>query len=264
MIKKANYDQLDFARLYREQKKVSTFKTKTYIDWDKKALISGQNMLKGNYPTDFLSRVDFSGCQSALDFGCGPGTLSLLAAPYLHEVVACDYAPNMLTFLNDNAHRQGINNIRTLQLAYEDDWDAVPECDLVFASRCLELDDIQMGLKKLISKAKQRVYLTYKVGRSFLSDDIDDLIERPIVPKPDYIYVINILYQLGIHPKVDYIECEDKRFMAESADELLERVRWSLGELSCVDEQKIRTYFQTDFQHTQRIIKWAFISFDVN
>lgn len=263
MLEQANYDLLDFGGLYREQKKASTFKTKTNTDWDKKALTSGQNMLRGNYPMDFISRVDFSDCQTALDFGCGPGTLSLLAAPHLREVLACDYSANMLACLHDNAKAQGISNIRTRQLAYEDDWRDVPACDLVFASRCLELDDIKMGLEKLISKAKKRVYLTYKVGRSFLVEDIDTIIERRIVPKPDYIYVINILYQMGIHPKVDYIDCQDKRFVANSVDEFVERVRWSLGELSSKDEAAVREYFNNNYETSDRIIKWAFISFDL-
>lgn len=47
-----------------------------------------------------------------------------------------------------------------------------------------------------------------------------------IPPAPDYIYVINILYQLGVKAKVDFITHSDKRFDSENFDEFVDKMKW--------------------------------------
>src|SRR2546423_9209040 len=48
---------------------------------------------------------------SALDFGCGAGRLTLPLARRVWHVMACDIAPTMLLHARQNAERAGLHNI---------------------------------------------------------------------------------------------------------------------------------------------------------
>ena len=86
---------------------------------------------------------------------------------------------------------------------------------------------------------------------------------RPRRPLPDYLHVIGILHHLGIDPRLDYLE-DDNRFAGCTLfDEFLAKVRGLAGELSVSDVEVLRGYFN---EHRDRIgrerMRWAFISWD--
>lgn len=56
MMMSSNYDEIDFARLYIEQKKISTFKPKSSADWDKKASSMNESVHKSHYRKKFFRR----------------------------------------------------------------------------------------------------------------------------------------------------------------------------------------------------------------
>jgi SAM-dependent methyltransferase len=58
--------------------------------------------------TLFSSDVQFD---SALDFGCGAGRLTLPLARRVRHVTACDVAPTMLLHARQNAERAGLHNV---------------------------------------------------------------------------------------------------------------------------------------------------------
>ena len=97
-----------------------------------------------------------------LDFACGTGALSIAAADKVKEIYGYDFSSKMLEFATQNAKDFGIGNIRFARKAFEDDWSDVPECDIVFASRCLEVDDVKSVLIKLLSKTKRTIYITFR------------------------------------------------------------------------------------------------------
>lgn len=264
MILKSNYDEINFNKLYKDQKLKSSFRPKTREDWDKKAPSFNENLLNSKYADDFLNLVDFKEVESIFDFACGPGTLSLKAASRVKYIYAYDYSSKMLEFLNQNALNLGIKNIISKQVAYEDDWNNLPVCDIVFASRCLEVEDLEFTLNKLISKAKKRVYMTFKVEKSFVDEKILQVMNKNVEPKPHYVYLFNILVQMGYLPKVEYITSP---FCANiiSAQELIEKTTWGIG--SSLDEsekEKLRIFFNnSEYKNLEHVSKWAFISIDV-
>ena len=85
---KTNLDKLNFSKLYKIQMKNSTFKSKSSSDWDKKALHFSQNVLNSPYTKEFTKRVDVSDCETLLDVGSGPATISLALAKKLKTVYA--------------------------------------------------------------------------------------------------------------------------------------------------------------------------------
>lgn len=264
MLEKSNIQTIDFGTLYKEQKNRSTFKPKSSHDWDKKAPSMNQRAFKSIYIEQFLEKIETKNVKTVLDIGCGLGTLSINLAKKVEHVYALDFSSKMLEFTNINAKNENLNNITTIQKSFEQPWDNVPKCDILLASRCMEVANLEEIMQKISLYAK-KVYITYKVGGSFVDEDIINALERNITPKPDYIYLINILYNLGFMPKVDFIQSEGNRFQAFSKEEFLQKVTWSLGEISEKEKENLiqlyeNKYRSKNFEKSRYL--WAFISFE--
>ena len=259
-----NLDTLNFAELYKEQMKSSTFKGKNSKDWDKRASGMNLNVHKSFYVKTFIDKIDTTNASSLLDVGCGPGTITLAIASKMQKVYALDYSEGMLDCVKNNCKEKKLSNVVTIHKSWEDNWDDVPKADIVVASRSMEVKDIKDALIKLNSKANKRVYLTTKVGGSFIDKQILNQLKREIYPRPDYIYLLNVLHNMGIYAKVDFIKSENNKFNSFSADEFVEKVSWSLGELDLEEKNILKDYFEVTykFQNNPNYIVWAFISWE--
>ena len=264
MILASNYDEIDFNALYKAQKAKSSFGKKLAEHWDKKAPSFNEGVMKSVYAQEFIDKVDFTGVSTLLDFACGAGALSVLAAERADQIYGYDFSPKMLEFARENAKIYGAKNVKFAQKAFEDDWSDVPACDVVFASRCLEVDDLKAALKKLLSKTKKSLYITFKVGGSFVDGDILDAIGREVEQKPDFVYLINILFQMGYLPSLSYIKAWCHGGGAKSAEEFVQRIRWMLGgELSGAEEARRAEYFNSGKYEPKRdFMHWAFVRMD--
>ncbi|CAD7288323.1 hypothetical protein LMG7974_00946 [Campylobacter majalis] len=261
---KTNIDSIDFNELYKAQRDLSLSSVKTQDDWDKKAPSFNESALKSTYADEFLNLVNLHGVSSVLDFACGAGALSLKVAKLVDRVYAYDYSEQMLYFLNQNAKNEEIKNIKTEQKAFEDSWDEVPICDVVFASRCLEVDDLKAVVSKLISKAKRSVYMSFKVQKSFVEKEILTAINRKVQAKPNFIYLINILVGMGYLPRVEYIYSPNcSKILCE--DDLMQKVQWSLNDTLNKDEIKaLKEYYQSGKKAYEAPMIWAFIAIDLD
>lgn len=259
---KTNLDKLNFSKLYKIQMKNSTFKSKSSSDWDKKALHFSQNVLNSPYTKEFTKRVDISDCETLLDVGSGPATISLALAKKLKTVYALDYSKEMLNYAEQNAKNKEIDNLVSIHKSWYDSWEDVPNADIVVASRSMEVKDIKKALKKLNEKANKRVYITTKVGGSFIDKEILKQLKRDIIPRPDYIYLVNTLHSMGIYAKVDFIETKSSKFDTLDEDEFIQSLKWSLGNLSKKEERILREYFNTTYKNKKEkeSLTWAFIS----
>lgn len=259
-----NLDTLDFAELYKEQMKSSTFKSKNSQDWDKRAGSMNLNVHKSIYTKTFIDKIDTTNAFSLLDVGCGPGNISLAISSKLSEIYALDYSEGMLSCVEDNCKINKIHNITTIHKSWDDNWDDVPKADIVVASRSMEVKDIKDALIKLNSKANKRVYLTTKVGGSFIDTQILNQLKRKIFPRPDYVYLVNILHSMGIFARVDFILSENTKFENLNKEEFIQRISWSLGELSSEEKLLLENYFNTIYKYkeTPNYIKWALISWE--
>ena len=259
-----NLAQLDFSKLYIQQMEKSTFKSKSSDAWDKRAKNMSLSVKNSIYTKEFVEKIDFDGATSLLDIGCGPGTIALNVASKVKDVYALDYSASMLECVEDICKNSGISNVKTIHKSWYDNWDDIPNADIVVASRSMEVRDIKEAVLKLNSKANKRVYLTTKVGGSFVDKEILNQLKREIYPRPDYIYLLNVLHDMGIYAKVDFIKSENNKFSSFSSDEFVEKVSWSLGELSVEEKDILKTYFETTykFKDNPAFIVWAFISWE--
>jgi cyclopropane fatty-acyl-phospholipid synthase-like methyltransferase len=256
-------DPIDFATMYKAHKSATDFKGKSAKDWNAKAAEMAPRMIKSPYVDIFLSKMDFDANDTVLDIGCGPGTLALALAKKVKKVIAIDYAEEMLEQLHIHAKQEGITNIETHHIGWDDDWSALPQVDIVVASRSMEVSDLEVALEKMNAHAKKACYLTYKVGGSYVDMEILNFIGKTIIPKPDYWYIPLILYPKGYLPRVDYIEAERGSVTTQSEDEFVTSLRWSLGSLDAEQEKKARHYYEKVIVKEPFFPKpfnWAFIS----
>jgi len=112
------------------------------------------------------------------------------------------------------------------------------------ASRSLAVDDLEAALVKLDKFAKQRVYLTDRVGAGPFDPEVFAAVGRPFEPGPDYIITLNMLYRLGIHARVDFIPAEYASSYASRA-EAVDSLLWMLEELHPGEAEKLETYLST-------------------
>ena len=260
-----NFEDIDFNKLYVKQKEKSTFKAKAKESWDKKAPSMNEKVHKSIYNEQFLNLLNLDGISTLLDVGCGVGNLSLRLASKLSQVYSLDYSAKMLEILAQNAKEQNILNIKTINKSWYDLWGEVPNADLVIASRSMEVKDMKEALIKLNDKANKKVALSYKVGGSFVSNEILEVLKRNIIKKPDYIYLVNILYSMGIRANVNFVQSEGRGTIYNSKEKFIESVSWSIGDLSAKEINSLENYYDnldTSKRINEEFVYWAIISWD--
>lgn len=259
-------EPIDFASMYKQHKSTTVFSGKNSNDWDDKSKEMAPRMQKSQYVEDFISRMDISEDDIILDIGCGPGTLAIPLAKKVKHIIAIDFSIQMLNELKEYASREGITNITTYHIGWDDDWSELPKVDIAIASRSVEVQDIEIALAKMSHQARKACYLTYKTGGSFVDMEILDYIDKKIITKPDFWYIPLILYKNGYLPKIDYIVTKESSVKYTSVDEFVSSLIWSLGGLDQKQQMLSREYYELFIQKDQNLIKpsyWAFISWGI-
>ncbi len=263
MLNKSNLDQIDFAKLYTLQQEKSSFAPKLAVHWDKKSKALNDRVFTSIYVKEFLEKIELGDAKTLLDIGCGPGTFGISLAPKMKQVYCLDFSPKMLECVTQNAQEKGLINVKTLQKSFYEDWSDVPKCDILIASRCTMVEDIGSFLKMLNKKAK-KIYLTSKVDGSFIDEEILNLLDTPIEQKPNYMYIVNILHQMKILAKVDFIRSENNRFNGLSLEEFLEKIRFDLGDINDTEQRRLSEYYEKKLknQTNKDYVYWALISYE--
>ena len=260
---------VDFGAMFRRQAAASSYRPRTAEEWDARAVARSRREKGSDYVREFLARVDFAGVKTALDMGCGSGNLAVPLAQRLDKVWACDFAPGMLRLLKAAAAEAGVaDKISARRLAWDDDWTRVPRADLVICSRAMDAEDMQRALGKMCAKAKVRCCVTLHAGGFFLDGELRTVLRRPAVPRPGWLYAVNMLAQMGYLPRVDYLETHGGLAYAD-VDEFVGSVRWRVGALTTAEERRVRAYAERlargkngEILH-RHDFRWAFLSWDV-
>lgn len=267
MLGKDPIQDIDFDAMHRAQCEKSSFGARTPADWDRRAEQRDRWTLGSDYSKAFLARMDFSGARTALDVGCGSGNLAIPMAQRLKKVTALDFSPEMLRLLEKNCREAGMKNVETHHLAWEDSWKGIPKADLAVCSRAMGGAGLRAALEKLNRIAKKRCYVTLHAGGSYLSPEIMELLNREFAPRPDYIYAVNLLYQMGIRAKVDFLKSTGGMSYSSSA-RFLSSVEWRIGKLTAKEKACLREYYKglprskTGGGQTRHEFVWAMLSWE--
>ncbi len=257
-------EKIDFAKMYKEHKALTHYKGKNSDDWDEKSKDLASTMQNSPYVEDFISRMDIKGDEVVLDIGCGPGTLAIPLAKRVKEVIAIDFSAKMLQELEAYAAKEGITNIKTYLLGWEDDWSILPHVDISVASRSLEVNEIDKALTKMTVQTKKACYVTYMAGGSYVDMEILDFIGKKIITKPDFWYIPILLYKEGYFPYVDYIETKGS-IKSYDRDLFVKSLIWSLGSLDETQQEKAKEYFKLFIEGENKHPKpflWSFIAWN--
>jgi SAM-dependent methyltransferase len=254
----------DFAAFYRERVRAAARPERSPDYWDSRAATMSERGFDTPYVREFLARLDLSACSTLLDVGCGPGTIALSAAPRLAHVYGLDHSPSMLSAFAANARARGVTTATPILRSWDDDWTDVPVCDVVVASRSTAVPDLEAALVKLHAMARRRVYVTYPANGHMIGDDVRRAIGREASPLPDYLCVVGILHQLGLHPTLAYLPGENRLAQAADFEEFRARIDRLLGGLSVAEVPRLAAYFDENRgRESSWSMRWAIFSWEI-
>ena len=202
-----DFNGIDWNRLWSEALGRTTSVFDSPAQWAGAADIHRHWLGPDDYMDRLLVRIDPQPGWSVLDVGAGAGAFSLPAAARFERVTAVDLSSGALEVLTDRAGQTGLDNIRPVHLAWEDaviGRDIQPH-DVVAASRSMTMEDAQGALTKMDQAARRAVYVTWRACPRPLDRRISEILDRPYYEYPSYIYLYNILYQMGIQANVEFL-----------------------------------------------------------
>lgn len=242
---------LDWDQLWQNARRKKGWASKGAKEWDKKAASFASRNSASLYINLLLSHLPLEPDMTVLDVGCGPGTLTLPVAERVQAVTALDFSVGMLDILRNEADKKCLENITTIECAWEDDWKAkgVASHDIAIASRSLSVDNISAAIRKLDAHAKKYVFITDRISPTPFDPELFLAVGRPFHSGPDYIYTLNILYTLGIHPNVTILELEKDLFFQDYEEAYLS-YSWMIKDLTGNEEEKLKRYLEQKAQPT--------------
>lgn len=252
------------ARRWQRTEKASRY-------WDRRAPSFGERDLDSAYARAFLQALDPRPGWTVLDMGCGSGALAIPLAASVTRVTAVDFSEGMLRELARCARERGVTNVTTVLGAWEDDWEALGlgVHDVAIASRSLVVEDLEAALRKLDAAARHRVLITSIVGDGPRDRRALEAVGRTFRRGPDYIYVVNLLHQMGIHAAVSFLDTE-REWSFASREEARTFYATYLENLDPVEEARLEAYLDRELvpargRWTLRhpdLIRWALISWE--
>lgn len=121
-------------------------------------------------------------------------------------------------------------------------------------------------MQKLHQRARLRVYTTHTVSPSFVSAEIQRVIGRPVIELPNYIYAVNVLYQMRIHAKVDFIAGPNFQGNTDTFERFCESTSWSAGALNDEEQQRLFDYYHHQKKRGLTLASttrdWALVSWE--
>ncbi len=208
--------------------------------WDSMAPALKRWMSNDDYFNQFTANIKLCPEWTVLDIGCGPGDIAIWAAKKSKRVTALDFSSEMLRMLKETAAQECLSNIDCVQCSWEDDRidSELDKHDVVIASRSLgTMSNLKEGLTRINGKARRYAYVTMGVGLSSpLKKMVYEVMGKELSNPPGYIYAYNLLYQMGIHANVKFLEGRSKY---KDFNEAFERCRRITEDISPLEEKEI-------------------------
>ena len=203
---------------------------------------------QSNREAMIMSRLEIEPDYTVLDIGAGPGTVAIPLAKIVKGVTAVEPSEGMLARLKENASKEHLANVTYINKKWEDvgigeDMEE-REHDIVIASYSLVMKDIKTTLLKMNDAAKRSVYIFAGAGRKKAGSSFWATFHKG-KPSPDYIFLYNILYQLGIYANVEIMNSNyDMQFrdLDAAVQHYIQHFKGWMDISSGDNEEKLRAY----------------------
>ena len=195
--------------------------------WDRMWKQDGKSGTTENGRLEWIiSKARISPEDTVLDVGSGPGVLTLPIARKAKHVTALDMSLVALRNIEEKAKKEGLSNINCINQKWEDiePGKDVAQYDTIITSYALTMLDLKAALSKMNQIAKRAVYIFEAAGSKYwhFQELWPRLYGEKFVPSPDYIYIVNVLYQMGIFANVETSEYELRQRFS-TLDEAVQR-----------------------------------------
>lgn len=246
------HSDLDWDRLWQNAQRQKGWASKGAKEWDQKSTSFASRNKTSPYVSLIMAQLPLEPAMTVLDVGSGPGTLALPIAQQVAAVTAIDFSPNMLHILNTFAAENHITNIETIECAWEDQWDTrgITTYDLVIASRSMGVQNLTKAIEKLNQHATRYVFIADRIAPTPFDPEVFYAVGRSFDSGPDYIYTLNVLYSMGIHPNVTVLKL-DNDLHFQNIEEALQSYTWMLKDLTETEEDRLRDYLEKKAHPTE-------------
>jgi len=159
-----------------------------------------------NYPGIALDRIlgRIEPCSSVLDIGAGDGAFTVPLAKVSKSVTAVEPSPGQVTRLKSKAEAEKLSNVKIIQKRWEQvEPSEIGTHDVVVAAYCFLMDDIRSALEQVCASSRRWVFLLHLADHDLLKP-LGEMLAG-FRPGTDYIYLYNILYEIGYRPTVEII-----------------------------------------------------------
>lgn len=176
--------------------------------WDERARqLDEQRRWNQDTTARILAWLDLDPGCTVMDIGAGPGTLTIPLSKVTKHITAVEPSHDMLFYLNKFAREEGAVNITCIGKRWEDvkPFEDADEHDVVIASHSLLMKDLKAALDKMEQFARRSVHIISfaGVGHGCYQELWKSLYGEEYRAGPDYIYLYNILYDMGIYADLE-------------------------------------------------------------
>jgi hypothetical protein len=109
--------------------------------------------------------------------------------------------------------------------------------------------DLHSALQKLNEYAKGYVFIADRIAPTPFDPGAFAATGREFQSGPDYIFTINMLYSMGIHPSIDILQLEQDIVFADM-EEALQNYGWMLKDLTATEMEALEKYLTSRIIHT--------------
>lgn len=214
-------------------------------DWNKAAINFDKRATGDDYHEKFLNKLIIDENDSVLDLGCGEGSLTIPIAKKAGKVTGLDASYKMLELLNkkDNSIHTILKDISKIN------YDELGDYDVVIASRCLNgIKNIDEVLETMNKIANKYVFLTVFGPNNWeFENNFFKSINHDRGEYPDYNYIFNILFDMGIYANIERLDIKIHREY-DSIEEAMNNGKFMPNLLNDEEKVLLREYLEKNLK----------------